>query len=152
MKQKYFFQRLIAVCLFAVISIGGCFAQDQLEIKSVFEKYGKKRGATMVVLNKEALQNYKLDAFRSITMKYEIPFSEDVQKALSSDKKSAYKIKEVVSNGVISSGYYQLPLINNRIYRYILFKINNDGKATLIYMEGGKDSESLVNSLFIKKK
>lgn len=152
MKQKYYFKHMFVTCVCLLISIGGCFAQDKLNIISVFEKYGKKRGATMVVLNKEALLNYKLDAFRSITMKYDVPFSEDVQQAIASDKKSAYKIKEVMSNGILSSGYYQLPASNNKLYRYILFKINNDGKATLIYMEGGKDSESLVNSLFIKKK
>lgn len=151
MKQKYRFKHLIATFMCLMVSISASIAQENLNIKSVFENYGKKRGATMVVMNKEALQNYKLDAFRSITMKYDVPFSEDVQNAIVKDKKSAYKIKEVVTNGFIASGYYQLPAINNRLYRYILFKINSDGKATLIYMEGGKDSESLVNTLFIKK-
>ena len=63
----------------------------------------------------------------------------------------ATQIKEVISDGIITSGFYQLSEKSNLIKRYILFKIGNDGTATLIYLEGGTESEELVNRLFIKK-
>jgi len=127
-------------------------AQENLSINSIFGKYGKQKGATMVVLSGEALNNYRLDLYRSITVKYDRVILEDIQQCLEMDKKQARQIKEVINNGIITSGYYQLPEEKNRMNRYILFKIGSDGTATLIYMEGGADSEELINQLFIRRK
>ncbi|OPZ25822.1 MAG: hypothetical protein BWZ00_01764 [Bacteroidetes bacterium ADurb.BinA174] len=138
--------------LLQLISLSGIQAQENLKISTIFEKYGKQKGSTMVLFSGEALNNYKLDKYRSITLPYDKNTSKDIQQCLEADKKSARKIKEVISSGIISSGYYQLLDENNHINRYILFKIGNDGIATLIYMEGGKDSEELINKLFIKNK
>jgi hypothetical protein len=106
----------------------------------------------MVSLSGEALNNYRLDKYRGITIKYDRAILDDIQQCLETDKKQARQIKEIISNGIISSGYYQLPEEDKHINRYILFKIGDDGTATLIYMEGGHDSEELINRLFIKKK
>ena len=144
--------RLFLALLLLTVSAVAMHAQETLKINFVFEKYGKRKGATMVVLTGEALENYRLDKYRSLTLPYDKAVSDDIQQSLETDKKQARKIKEVVSNGIISSGYYQLPEENKRVNRYILFKIGNDGTATLIYMEGGAESEELINRLFIKKK
>lgn len=138
--------------LFLLAVSATAFTQENLKINTIFEKYGKQKGSTMVVLSGEALENYKLDKYRSITLPYDKKTADGIQQSLESDKKLARKIKEVVTNGVVSSGYYQLPDENKRVNRYILFKIAGDGTATLIYMEGGPDSEELINRLFIKNK
>jgi len=151
MKTKKYFFRFFLLLLLSTLSAATIQAQENLRINSVFEKYGKQKGATMVSLSGEALNNYRLDKYRGITVKYDRAILDDIQQCLETDKKQARQIKEVISNGIISSGYYQLPEEENHINRYILFKIGDDGTATLIYMEGGQDSEELVNRLFIKK-
>ncbi len=78
--------------------------------------------------------------------------SEEIQLCLEIDKKQAKKIKEVITNGIIYSGYYQLPTDDKLKNRYVLFKISDNTTATLIYMEGDIDSEEIVNMLFIKQK
>lgn len=152
MKTKKIFPRLLVFLLLLAASAATVQAQDNLQINTIFEKYGKQKGATMVVLSGEALNNYRLDTYRSITLKYDRAILDDIQQCLETDKKQARQIKEVINDGIILSGYYQLPEEDSRINRYILFKIGNDGTATLIYMEGGPDSEKLINQLFIKKK
>lgn len=150
MKIKRTSHRLIILFLLLVITGMTVQAQENLRINTVFEKYGKQKGTTMVVLSGKTLNNYRLDKYRSITLEYNKTILDEIQQCLESDKKQAQQIKEVINNGIISSGYYQLPEEQNQINRYILFKIGEDGTATLIYMEGGKDSEELINRLFIK--
>ncbi|MCE5206543.1 MAG: DUF6108 family protein [Porphyromonadaceae bacterium] len=133
--------------LFFVASVQG---QD-LKINSIFEKYGKLKGSTMVILSGEAVQNYRLSVYRSITLRYEAPLSDNIQQCLNADKQLARKIKEVIRDGAIRSGYYQLPDEGKKINRYILFKIGDDQQATLIYMEGDLKSEELINKLFIRE-
>ncbi|HBG42678.1 MAG TPA: hypothetical protein DDZ96_04330 [Porphyromonadaceae bacterium] len=150
MKTTTFTLTFITVLL--TLTVFAAQAQEGLKIQSVFEKYGKQKGATMVVLSGEALHDYRLDKYRSITIEYDKAILNDIQHCLQADKKQAREIKEVISNGIISSGYYQLPAKEDRIHRYILFKMAGDGTATLIYMEGGPESEALINRLFIKRK
>lgn len=152
MKIKKTFPCLLTLFLLLPISGISLQAQENLRINTVFEKYGKQKGATMVVLSGKALHNYRLDKYRSITLRYDKTILEEIQQCLETDKKQARQIKEVISNSIISSGYYQLPEEDNHINRYILFKIGDDGTATLIYMEGGHDSEELINRLFIKNR
>lgn len=135
-----------AMSLF-VVSVSG---QD-LQINNIFEKYGKLKGSTMVLLSGEAIRDYRLSSYRSITLKYAAPVSDDIQQCLDRDKRQARKIKEVIRNGVIRSGYYQLPDEGKKINRYILFKIGEDQQATLIYMEGDLKSEELINKLFLRE-
>jgi len=106
----------------------------------------------MVVLSGKSLHDYRLDKYQGITLKYDKDILDEIQRCLESDKKQARQIKEVISNGIITSGYYQLTEEESPVNRYILFKIGDDGTATLIYMEGGQESEELVNRLFIKEK
>lgn len=152
MKTKKSPFRLLFLLLLLATSVMAAHAQENLKINSIFEKYGRQKGSTMVVFSGEALDDYKLDKYRSITLPYDTNRSNHIQQCLEEDKKQARKIKEVITNGIISSGYYQLPDERKRVNRYILFKTGNDGTATLIYMEGGLDSEELINKLFIKNK
>lgn len=139
---------LLVLCLIASTT----FAQKQLEINKVFEKYGKQKGSTMVVLSDDVIKSYHLDFYKSITLPVDKKRSEEIQQSLEADKKQAKKIKEVISNGIIYSGYYQLPTEDKLKNRYILFKISENTTATLIYMEGDIESEEIVNMLFIKDK
>ncbi|MDR0422541.1 MAG: DUF6108 family protein [Proteiniphilum sp.] len=149
MNTKITLPRLLILFLLPAIFGTTLQAQENLRINRIFEKYGKQKGATMVVLSGKALYNCRLDKYRSVTVKYDRAILNDMQQCLEADKKQAHRIKEVISNGLITSGYYQLPE-ENLINRYILFKIGDDGTATLIYMEGGRGSEELINRMFIR--
>lgn len=141
------------VCLLLLAFSTLAKGQDNLNVSRIFDTYGKSKGATMVVLSgkTDELKPYKLDLFKSITLTLTDDIADDIQQCLKADKHRAKKIKEVVNDGIIWSGYYQLPEHQRNINRYILFKQNTNRQATLIYMEGKMESEQLVEKLFIKR-
>lgn len=151
MKTRITYPHIILFVLFLMIC-SFSFAQEPLRVNDIFTKYGKKKGATMVVLSGDAIKKYKLDKYQSITLQPDKNIAAEIQDCLESDKKQAHKIKEVITNGIISSGYYQLPITEKRENRYILFKTTPDGKATLIYMQGSVESAELIECLFINRK
>lgn len=142
--------RILLLSILMSFLMASASGQD-LKINSIFEKYGKAKGSTMVLLSGEAVQNFQLKIYKSITLKYDSSLLEEIQMCLEDDKKHARKIQEVISNGVIRSGYYQLPDVGKKLNRYILFKIGDNHEATLIYMEGDLQSEELINKLFTKE-
>lgn len=151
LRHKYFRMLLLMLAMFVSTMM---YAQENLKINSIFEKYGKQKGAVMVVLSGKSkeLKNYRLNKYRSLTINYDKTIFNEIQESLEADKIDAYKTKEIVANGVVSSGYYQLRGDNEEIICYILFKVDTNHKATLIYMEGGDDSEEIIDTLFLKKK
>lgn len=150
-KNKFYPRKCIALFVMCVIT-SATFAQKQLAINQIFEKYGKQKGSTMVVLSDDMIKTYHLDFYKSITLPIDKKRSEEIQQSLESDKEKARKIKEVISNGIIHSGYYQLSTEDKQKNHYILYKLLSNATATLIYMEGDIDSEEIINMLFMSKK
>lgn len=152
LEQKY----IRAILLMLALSISSIIcAQDNLSINSIFNKYGKQKGSTMVVMSGKALKEYKLNKYQSITISYDKYILKEIQDSIEKDKQGANKIKEVVNNGIVSSGYYQLSKDDetkddDSLKRYILFKIGSEGRVTIIYIEGGLDSDKLIERLFLK--
>lgn len=126
-------------------------AQQGLQIATVFQKYGKQKGVTMVELSKEVLDAYQMNLYKSLVFKDAGDALPTILRCLEADKKKAKKVKEVVSGGQIQSGYYQLPQLKEDVNRFILFKTGKKGSATLIYIEGELDADDLVTMLFMKK-
>ena len=126
-------------------------AQQDLKIASVFQKYGKQKGVTMVELSNELVDIYEMKLYKSLSFKDVGNALPDILNCLEEDRKKAKKVKEVVSEGKIQSGYYQLPQAKEDINRFILFKTGKKGSATLIYLEGALDADDLVTLLFMKK-
>lgn len=126
-------------------------AQQGLQIATVFKKYGKQKGVTMVELSKEVLDAYQMSLYKSLVFKDAEDALRVILRCLEADKKKAKKVKEVISGGRIRSGYYQLPQLEEEVNRFILFKTGKKGSATLIYIEGELDADDLVTMLFMKK-
>lgn len=126
-------------------------AQQGLQIANVFQKYGKQKGVTMVELSKEVLDAYQMNLYKSLVFKDAGNALPTILRCLEADKKKAKKVKEVISGGQIQSGYYQLPQLKEDVNRFILFKTEKKGSATLIYIEGELDADDLVTMLFMKK-
>ena len=126
-------------------------AQQGLQIATVFQKYGKQKGVTMVELSNEMLESYQMALYKSLSFKDVEDALPTILRCLEADKKKAKKVKEVVAGGQIQSGYYQLPQLKEDVNRFILFKTGKKGTASLIYIEGELEADDLVTLLFMKK-
>ena len=139
------------IILLLTVASGMARAQQGLQIASVFQKYGKQKGVTMVELSNEMLETYQMTLYKSLVFKDVEEALPTILNCLDADKKKAKKVKEVVAGGQIQSGYYQLPQLKEDVNRFILFKTGKKGSATLIYIEGELDADDLVIMLFMKK-
>lgn len=139
------------IILLLTVASGMARAQQGLQIASVFQKYGKQKGVTMVELSNEMLETYQMTLYKSLVFKDVEEALPTILNCLDADKKKAKKVKEVVAGGQIQSGYYQLPQLKEDVNRFILFKIGKKCSATLIYIEGELDADDLVTMLFMKK-
>ena len=143
--------RTTLIILLLTVASGMARAQQGLQIASVFQKYGKQKGVTMVELSNEMLETYQMTLYKSLVFKDVEEALPTILNCLDADKKKAKKVKEVVAGGQIQSGYYQLPQLKEDVNRFILFKTGKKGSATLIYIEGELDADDLVTMLFMKK-
>lgn len=127
-------------------------AQSDLQISKVFDQYGERKGVVMVELSNEMLDGYDFSLFKSITIKNNPAAADFIRKCLIKDELGAKKVKQVVSNGVPTSIYLQLPR-KGELYRLILFNetFNPENMITLIYIESKNDSEDVLK-LILKKK
>ena len=139
------------IILLLTVASGMARAQQGLQIASVFQKYGKQKGVTMVELSNEMLETYQMTLYKSLVFKDVEEALPTILNCLDADKMKAKKVKEVVAGGQIQSGYYQLPQLKEDVNRFILFKTGKKGSATLIYIEGELDADDLVTMLFMKK-
>lgn len=139
------------IILLLTVASGMARAQQGLQIASVFQKYGKQKGVTMVELSNEMLETYQMTLYKSLVFKDVEEALPTILNCLDADKKKAKKVKEVVAGGQIQSGYYQLAQLKEDVNRFILFKTGKKGSATLIYIEGELDADDLVTMLFMKK-
>ncbi|MCD8182353.1 MAG: hypothetical protein LUE99_03870 [Bacteroides sp.] len=141
----------IACCCLLLLGSTGLYAQQGLQIASVFQKYGNQKGTTYMELSKTLFKEWDIDHYKSLKLTKAEKALPDIYRCLEADKQHAKKIKEVVSNGAIQSGYYQLPPLKGSINRFILFRTGKKGDATLIYIEGEIDSDDLVTLMFSKE-
>jgi hypothetical protein len=148
--------RIKRMLLLILLSTGGLSlqvqAQSDLFISKVFDTYGKKEGVVMVDLSGEVLEEYRFSLFKSITIKNDPDAASFTRKCLARDEKDAKKIKQVISNGIPTSIYLQLPRIGSK-NRLILFNetIRPEHKVTLIYIESKDDSDKILKLLLKKK-
>lgn len=142
--------RITLITLFLSVS-SQIMAQQGLQIATIFQKYGNQKGVTMVELSNELVDIYEMKLYKSLSFKSVGNALPDILRSLEEDGKKAKKVKEVISEGQIQSGYYQLPQVKEGVNRFILFKTGKKGTATLIYLEGALDADDLVTLLFMKK-
>jgi len=120
-------------------------AQNDLAINKVFERYGKQKGSVMVEMSREMLKEYDFTYYKSIVTTDNKEAADFARECLEVDQKGAKKVKQVVSNGVLSSIYLQFPQ-KGKYFRLVLFNetITPERKMTLIYIESEKDSEEIL--------
>ena len=57
------------IILLLTVASGMARAQQGLQIASVFQKYGKQKGVTMVDLSNEMLETYQMTLYKSLVLK-----------------------------------------------------------------------------------
>jgi len=146
---KIIFLTLLAAALTASPKI---YAQKDLQISKVFEQYGKNKGAVMVELTDEMLEDYDFALFKSITIKNDPSAAGLIRSCLARDEEGAKKIKQVFASGIPTSIYLQLPR-KGKYNRLILFNesFRSGSKLTLIYIETKSESEDVLKLLLKKK-
>ena len=107
------FIRTLLCCLLLLFSTG-MYAQKGLQIASVFQKYGNQKGATYVELSKMLSKNWDITHYQSLKLAKAEKALPEIYRCLEADREHAKKIKEVVTDGQIQSGYYQLPPLQNK--------------------------------------
>ncbi len=124
-------------------------AQDDLQVSNVFQLYGHDKGCKMVELHHGTFKGYQLDVYKSLIYK---KIGNNVENYLKQDRKNAKKVREIVEDGQVTSGYYLMKPIKSGINRYILFKKGENQSGTVIYIEGSLSPEQLMDLCTIRKK
>lgn len=151
MKRVYSFLCLLFVFAYLLpCEIRAEEMQKGLRIQEVFQRYGKKKNVTMVELSNEMLDAYNMKHYKSITIKDDPEALRFIRRCLEADQVGARKIKEITDAGGLISAYYQMPGEQKDINRFVLFKVNQKGVITLVYIEGELDSDDLITVLFNK--
>lgn len=138
------------ICSLLLLLGSNIYAQDGLQISSVFQKYANQKGTTYVEFSKMLSKEWDITLYRSLKLTKAEKALPYIYSCLETDSEHAKKIKEVVQDGQVLSGYYQLPPVQGNINRFILFKLGKKGDATLIYIEGEIDIEDLITLIFNK--
>ncbi len=134
-------KRMTLTLAFAIISVLAASAQQGLNIDNVFKRYGHAKGCKMVELHDTKLRGYELKVYKSLTYKNLQP---SIDPYLKADKKKAKKIREVVENGRVVSGYYMMPPAGGGMNRYILFSNPRGSGGAVIYIEGALSPDDIM--------
>lgn len=146
MKQRVVKRMALSIVLFFV-SFLPLAAQEGLNVDKVFQRYGKAKGCKMVVMRNTELKGYKLRTYKSLVYK---KLHSAIQPYLAADKKKARKIREVIEEGQLVSGYYMMPPLQGGINRYILFSNVGGNKGTVIYIEGTLSPDDIMKLCYSK--
>ena len=113
----------------------------------MFQRYGQAKGCKMVVMRNTELKGFKLRTYKSLVYK---KLHSAIQPYLAADKKKARKIREVIEEGQLVSGYYMMPPLAGGINRYILFSNVGGSKGTVIYIEGTLSPDDIMKLCYSK--
>ena len=144
MKNKTI-RAILTLCLFAILTPAS--AQSDLQTGIAFERFGKAQNCKMVVLNDATLRGYKLKVYKSLTYK---KIGASIAPYLNADRKKARKIREIVDDGKVTSGYYMLPPLPSGYNRYILFSNTPNDSGAIIYIEGTLGPDDIMKLCYNK--
>lgn len=130
------------------------YAQSGLSVAQFFDgRFHKSEHAVVTLMKGKKLTPYNLSLFHSISLDNSPEEVKRIEKAVLNDKSKARQVELVSAENKIMACYLQLPPENpdSGPNRFILFRTPDNQKATLIYMEGDTDLDSLIK-IFINKK
>lgn len=140
-------RRLLTALLMTVLAATAAMAQADLSIAKAFDRYGHSKGCKMVEMTGTKLKGYDIHVYRSMTYR---KIAAEVEPYLKEDRKKAKKIREVVEDGRIMSGYYMMPPRSNGMNRYILFSNKNGGSGAIVYIEAHISPDDIMRICYAK--
>lgn len=145
--KQFFVKRIMVTLAIMVACTMTAAAQEGLNVDRVFQRFGKSKGCKMVVMKNTELRGYKLHTYKSLVYKN---LYSAIEPYLAADKKSAKKVREVVEEGRIVSGYYMMAPLRGGINRYILFSNVGGHKGAVIYIEGTLSPDDIMKLCYSK--
>ena len=147
--KRYFYigSRMAAIVIMLMMTAATALAQN-VHVGQLFSRFGHARGCKMVEMHDTELKGYSLSVYKSLT--YCRRQQNEVNSRLMSDRKHAKKIREVVDDGRIVSGYYMMPPVAAGCNRYILFSNTGDGSGAVIYIEGRLSHDDIMKICYGK--
>lgn len=148
-KPPLLMARTIVLLVMTMFTMLMCHAQDGLAVNGIFQQYGHSKGCKMVVMQNTKLRGYRLAVYKSLT--YNDKYATSINNTLKADRRAAKKIREVVDNGRIVSGYYMMTPLPSGNNRYILFSNTDRRKGAVIYIEGSLSPEDIMSICYTKR-
>ena len=145
--ERHIVKRTILSLALLFATILSVTAQEGLNVDKVFQRFGNAKGCKMVVMRNTELKGYKLRTYKSLVYK---KLQSAIQPYLAADKKKAKKVREVIEEGRLVSGYYMMSPISGGINRYILFSNVSGNKGTVIYIEGTLSPDDIMKLCYSK--
>lgn len=142
-------KRLLALLMLLVLPLTAARAQADLQVAELFERYGHAKGCKMVVLNNTTLRGFHLNVYRSLVYKH---LAAEASACLKTDRKRARKIREVIEDGQVVSGYYLMPQLQKDVNRYVLFSNGKGESGAVIYIEGPLSPDDIMKLCYTKRK
>ena len=139
--KTIFNARMALAIMLTIFSLLTATAQEGLGVDNVFRRFGRAKGCKMVEMHDAKLKGYRLDVYKSLTYK---KIGSSVEPLLKADRKRAKKIREVMENGKVVSGYYMMPPLGNGINRFILFSRTGYNRGAVIYIEGRLSADDIM--------
>lgn len=147
------YRRLVGIVLLTLCFGLSAYAQEGLQIATLFEKYKNEKNVTYVELNGSILRSYRMTAYKSLVFEEVTPYKKEIMQCLKQaiDTYQVQKTQEVNESGELLSAYYRLSRVTRKgkkVNRYILYKVGKQQKATLVYIEGPLDENELMEMLY----
>lgn len=147
------YRRLVGIVLLTLCFGLSAYAQEGLQIATLFEKYKNEKNVTYVELNGSILRSYRMTAYKSLVFEEVTPYKKEIMQCLKQaiDTYQVQKTQEVNESGELLSAYYRLSRVTQKgkkVNRYILYKVGKQHKATLVYIEGPLDEDELMEMLY----
>lgn len=147
------YRRLVGILLLTLCFGLTAYAQEGLQIASLFEKYKNEKNVTYVELNGSILRSYRMTAYKSLVFEEVTHYKKEIMQCLKQaiDTYQVQKTQEVNESGELLSAYYRLSRVTRKgkkVNRYILYKVGKQQKATLVYIEGPLDEDELMEMLY----
>lgn len=147
------YRRLVGIVLLTLCFGLSAYAQEGLQIATLFEKYKNEKNVTYVELNGSILRSYHMTAYKSLVFEEVTPYKKEIMQCLKQaiDTYQVQKTQEVNESGELLSAYYRLsrvPQKGKKVNRYILYKVGKQHKATLVYIEGPLNEDELMEMLY----
>ena len=124
-------------------------AQQGLGVADVFRLFGHERGCKMVEMHDAKLRGYQLKTYQSLSYRTQ---GDQIASHLETDRQQAKKIREVVCDGRVVSGYYIMPPTAEGLNRYVLYMQKEDKSGAVIYIEGELEPDDILRLCYQQKK